>query len=77
MYLMLILGQVKITKGWIYPAGLGQGPTGLQPPACARNKKKKYKTFQNFGGCVFQRSPSKHGKASNFLHNNLEVLGND
>ena len=41
---MFILGQVRFSKGWLFPAEfgkrLGKGPAGLEPPAVARTKKK-------------------------------------
>ncbi len=45
MKFMLILGQVRLSKGKLYPAGLGmvlgKDPTGLKPAAGARNRGKK------------------------------------
>ena len=42
--LMLIIGQVRLSKGKLCPAGLGKGlgygPTGLEPLAVARNSRK-------------------------------------
>ncbi len=33
------LSQVRLSKGYLSPAGLGKGPAGLEPPASARNSK--------------------------------------
>ena len=33
---MLILGLVRLGKGYVFPAGLTLGPAGLGPPAGAR-----------------------------------------
>ncbi len=41
--LMLIFGQVRLSKGYLCPArlekGFGYGPAGLKPHAVARNRK--------------------------------------
>ncbi len=38
------LGQVRLSKGYLCPAGLGKGlrygPSGLEPPSGVRNSKK-------------------------------------
>ncbi len=44
--MVLILGQVKLNKGQLRPAGLGKGlgqcPAELEPPEGARNSLKKH-----------------------------------
>ncbi len=49
MKLMLILGQVRLSKGKLCLSGFGKrlskGPAGLEPPTVVRNRKKPNKSI--------------------------------
>ena len=70
---MLILGDVRLGKGQVCSAGLGkrfsQGPTGLEPPAGARIKKKRKIKNKGRGGGVICAPRSQHGRVPKPLLN--------